>query len=1784
MTTISDDEIKIKFYNENEKLSNKKKFIIMFDLLTSNMNLENLLNIIFLSIYYLQILSAFYSKHLNVFVEKDTSDNILIIINKLLRIRDSVEKKNYFEYTIYFLLCYILFLIIIGYLCFKTTKRKNLYSNIYILFNFLLKIYFYYILGVIIEIFSAILCFSKSKVFIEDYNCGLKGHIVPFIIILIVFIISFFGTSFLINNFYIDSFILNDNFYSQIICNYWILMLLNNIQISITLRFIEKIRKEIFLILNFIISIYLFYFYNNNIIFYNDISNTILGIFHMLYIWTTLFCIVFNYVNIYERGLLYILSSIILCFIFNNLKNKYIIKLLCEIPFYKITNKAYILFYIKKIISLISGKNKNLNNQKILNGVIRLHMIECPNNDCVTKKKEKLYLPLLNEWTDRKKPFINDLIFLYNYILSIFMYYINTNCQSIELYINLCTFYLVAIGNLNLAILYFLKLKKMKKNLSEMFLYYRLKILISNKLIEKLKDKNEYCENLEDLNPSYLFLYHKYREYFINEIFKDLNLNIEFWKSFLKKLNKSGIDFNQIFKKTGEIRIAKNNISFYWKKLFSIYNGINELFDFYMDYIEIINDDSYLKRELEEIKRKSDNFTENLEMNFYNLLFRNDTGICMISGDIGKEGMIIEVNNEFCEIFLCNKKEILFKNIKILMPKIFSSEHDKMIKNYINLSEKKIINTKSVYTYAIDRENSLLYIKLEIKIFPILNDSLLFIGLINTEKVDDLIFVDNNFIIQGISKKLRENLNIDNQNLFVENDIPFYMICKNFINFYKTFMKGKNDIKINYVESDVSSESDINSSDEEENININNVVNNIEINENIELEYEIKIPEFIFEFSKIEKNLLNSKITIDETEINNNLNLKETYITQTLEEEDNKSKNQEEECESLIQSNSKPKKFSQNLNNDPRFMTFKKETTIKINVNSDNNIQSTPNFKVNQTPSPTPNNISTPYESKKKTDWENIFYLKLKEYKILFNKNKFEHLEKLIDEDTQYNAHSYKFNFTFKKYEFRDKISFIIKCINNKTDQNDFDDSNEYEDGLAKVPIKIGVKKEDLKKSYSVNDDEFNLINENNNKYYFFLNNDKDFENLDLKYKEETKKYSRVLGNIKKEEFEDENLSQSAQTGFKNDLSKINKILEIREKVMNNNSKFWTLKYIISYLIIWVILCIAFIIIYEYLIIYLNKNLRDIDTLHGSYYLSFIRTTEMISSLISIRTYERFIINFYNINMFLFIENIEDYFSYLINKSNIWNDKSILLFGEMQGNFSKFLDNVSNLVYNNTDLKLLNSIDVNIPEPYIFSLVRSATNSKSILKSKVITSDLFSLTSYITDEEFFIEIEYLFYSVIENSYDKNIPLTLNFLNLLRQKLIKYNNNNVIYLYLIIFIYFFLSILLINLYLQMLFSTNDYMGKGLEKLSVISQDKIEEVIQKIDDFKESYKYLKKSNIYLQSNYQIKKFVKENEKKINLNLRQTINATSIKVAEKNEKDEKDIFGKGTSDFSSFEIKKNKKLSLNRSIYIHLILIIIAIIIIFIFLFILTRTLLVRNREVLEVQAYLLGKILLGVSSTIYIKCLMSQCDIKTKLDYNSFFDNDLVYSLYESLNHFPEFSNYYKNYFLLDACASMYNKNTVEYKNCFEEDMVKSVNNTEGFLSLLIETVENIEFEYNQNIIKNEYYNSFYLYESFNFFLMELILYNYIDPIIIQIDDVIGVSFHNMITKQKKILNYIIIIFVLIIVIFLFYIFYFFIPNLEKLLDISNSILKIIPTNIISSSQEMENWLEQLNNDK
>ena len=54
---------------------------------------------------------------------------------------------------------------------------------------------------------------------------------------------------------------------------------------------------------------------------------------------------------------------------------------------------------------------------------------------------------------------------------------------------------------------------------------------------------------------------------------------------------------------------------------------------------------------------------------------KNDTGIIILNGYNGKEGIIEKVNSEFEIIFKYNFNELKEKNFSILMKNIFASQH-----------------------------------------------------------------------------------------------------------------------------------------------------------------------------------------------------------------------------------------------------------------------------------------------------------------------------------------------------------------------------------------------------------------------------------------------------------------------------------------------------------------------------------------------------------------------------------------------------------------------------------------------------------------------------------------------------------------------------------------------------------------------------------------------------------------------------------------------------------------------------------------------------------------------------------------------------------------------------------------------------------------------------------------------------------------------------------------------------------------------------------------------------
>ena len=942
---------------ESDELSFKER--LFMNLLVNNQTVSLIESIIFFTIFYLQTISGFFSPQIEIFDSNNTSDNILMNLGKIIRFKEIVmNDKNDFELFIYI---WAIYLIVIScyfiFILFKTNK-ESVYSISYYIGNLIIKITYYMLYNVILDFFSSLLCFGDEKnTLIKDYSCPIKDHITIFIISLISTFYCIYFVIFL-QNFYIDAFYLSINYYAQLTSHYNIILCLNSILFSVMKSLIHKFTIEVFLLVNFIVSIYLFYFYYQKIIFYDTITNTICGIFHLIYIWTSLFCFIVKYLTITEKGIIWLLSSLLVIFIYFNIRNKFENWIFCEIPYYKIENIKHLLYYLRSIITMINTGLEIQSTKTRLTGIIQIHILECPNPKCLTKTKQKLYLPSKKEWSDRSKPFIDDNVFLNSLIVAIMNYFISSNFYSPELLINFSFYYLEVIGNLCLSIYFFHKVKLMKMSRQEIFTLERLKIKISEKLIEKLKKENEVCYKLEDLNMTFIFKYEYYKKKFYNEIMIDLDLTEKFWKFFSKKENKSIIDFNKMFKLSEKIMISKLNVEQLWKKLFSLYTGINEVFNFYCEYIEEINDDSFLKRELESIKRKNETSSDSINQNFYNLMFKNDTGIIILNGDNGKEGIIEKVNSEFEKIFKYNYNELKEKNISILMPKIFASQHHEFMQNFINIGERTIICTKEYSTFGKDKNNSIIFIKLYIKIFPILNNSVYFIGMIVPEKLDDLIFIDSNFIIQGMSKKIQDTLKLKNKLFFNENDIPFYMICKNFINFYKIFMKGNKKEIID--ENNVNEESEDFSQTyiyekEELKIEEEQNENNIEINENIELEYEIKIPNFMMEFQKSTKkglileNVAPETIIVEKSNLIDNTRISTNFIINEEQEsliskEENKSNSNNEDIHLGFNLNRINSTINNNHNKDIN------------NINNNNNVNNNKNNEIDKNNSKENNN------------------------------------------------------------------------------------------------------------------------------------------------------------------------------------------------------------------------------------------------------------------------------------------------------------------------------------------------------------------------------------------------------------------------------------------------------------------------------------------------------------------------------------------------------------------------------------------------------------------------------------------------------------------------------------------------------------------------------------------------------------------------------------------------------------------------------------------------------------
>ena len=1789
----------------NEELSFTEKFYKLMDILISEQHDCLGEAIFFKGFNYLQILSLFYAENIQVFDPNNCkSDSILNKIVKIVRVKD-LFRNNFIGLVI---LIYILFLVSIIFILFfifhcVKTNYNSIYSYNKKIINIFIKIFVYILYNIILDICFSNVCFGfaeNNPNFDTIIKCrGKDTIIIKFISV--IFILIAFGLHIFLQIFKTDLFFFSDSCYSKMSCNYDIFMDINCLINSILITQINFLKKETFLLYNTIFSIIIFFYYLEHYLFYNSTINFITGIFHSLYMWTCIYCLIFSYLDFNEKGIIYIISSIIVCFCYFNFKKNFENNILINKPPSKLKNLNHLLFFFKNFTNKITEFNNSIENKAFISGILQMLLEEKPNKKSYELINGELYIPMDNKWRNFKKDKIDDEVFRKYFIVIMINYFICYYEYCPELYFNLSLYYLIEIQNYCQAMYYFQKISTFNLNIIESFTYMRLKFKISEALIQNLKSSDEQNVYLKHVNISIYYKYDTLSHSFIEEINNDVEFSLEFWKIYRKYLKDSNtkINFNKIFKLTEKIQTTKKTIEKMWKDLLKIYNGVNEYFEFYCDYIEQINNDDLKMRD--SLKRKKDNLNENLSYNYYFKLFNKDTGIIIAEGDVGNEGIIRHCNIKIENIFKYKISDLKGINVNKLMPKLFERQHNKYIERYFRLGAKKYIETSDFKTFAKDKNNSIFLLELALKLLPILNSNVFFVGLIVKENFNDIILLDKDFIIQGISDKLMKILNIDNNYLFQDNNIPFYVICKKFINFYNTFLNNKNNVhqelkknattivfdEKNVLKLTTEDKESIKKKNSKMQIN-DEKLENIEINENAELEYEIKIPLFLLNYSE------KSKPEISRDCLTNEVNEKLEYVNDNnhIESSDDES---EEDNESMLLINEKD-------NKNEISSSIKLKSTI---VNRDRNIQT-----------PTPGNTPTPgsalesmafkdnfknrilNEQNKlylKNEEEKIYLEKINQYQLLFNEEKFNELEDLIDSCNKNSSSAeYKFNFTFDKNKFGDnEILYIIRCIDSKLQEGESEDKSIGD--LDSKALKYKKEKEEaIKPLFEVLDYEREEILKLPDLFLKLSSENQKFKELLESCKNEIISKSNTHGEKKADILEDENSSQTAQAAFDNDLVKKNKIEEIKSNLFNSAKNFFAIKYISLIVSLIMLFTLAFSISYLIYILSLNSSLKSASIVNLHLFQTTLWTTEIVSIFISLKILMlkkigKIDIDFMNFQTNTIKDNL-DYFNEMKRIGNNLYSNLSLYYGKIEMEIPKYLtesqllslywDHINISYYNN---KYEREGWIN-NQSFPTAMDQFLCNGLEFLKYGNSYETIESKKDDLEFEELF---NYRTHLIIENAYNNIMPNQFRKLSEIPKVFSKFNFQKRKAILQMILIFLCIIVLLCIFYYIMIRATNESMTIGFQKITKIKLDKIEEIIKRIELFNLNLKKFRNKEFNNMDDSKINSEIIDERSLRNHILSEKYSSSLDNIIKHEKKNSiKNLLLLGNNEFFS-DLKRYIPLTILEEYYYHGIILIIFLCTFLILIYLFSINMIQDINQLLIIEKFIYGKLISISAEIIEVKYFIIGSKNTSALDYSELKSNSEIKNMIKGLKNFEEIDDYYNNKYLSDACQASIDKDSEpeRFEYCYNNDtVISTANNTDNLIKIIDNIIDNIYKKYEMKVDSSQndsidiIRNNLYFFNESNFQNIEYIYYNYIISVGDFYSKSIISNLNYYLIDKKRVLLILVCSSSIVIILYCIIFISIYIPRLIKFINISRSVLIIIPTSIIMITPELENWIE------
>ena len=234
--------------------------------------------------------------------------------------------------------------------------------------------------------------------------------------------------------------------------------------------------------------------------------------------------------------------------------------------------------------------------------------------------------------------------------------------------------------------------------------------------------------------------------------------------------------------------------------------------------------------------------------------------------------------------------------------------------------------------------------------------------------------------------------------------------------------------------------------------------------------------------------------------------------------------------------------------------------------------------------------------------------------------------------------------------------------------------------------------------------------------------------------------------------------------------------------------------------------------------------------------------------------------------------------------------------------------------------------------------------------------------------------------------------------------------------------------------------------------------------------------------------------------------------------------------------------------------------------------------KANELILAQNYIFEKLIIASSSIADIKCHLSGCGVHNQLDTSQLADYNKIHEIIRGLNLFPKISEFYNEKFLLNACkAAFSNESSEDFYNCSMDPLILAAINTENLLKLIDDLIFNIKKE-DEIISRSRNHSRKILFALEDYREIDTIFFKYFLTVEENFVKCIESDLDTFLNSFYLTTLVVLASFWIIIIIYYILSRIFLLRNLIHNLSISRMIIKIIPTSIIIGTPDLETWIE------